>query len=125
MREEIQKFIEKAKRSLEAANDLHKNGHYDFAISRAYYAMFYMATALLLTKDLVFSKHSAVISALSQHFVKPGILDQRYHKMFSKAFEARQIGDYSILRDVSQKESQEILSYAREFVEKVGELITG
>lgn len=123
MKEEIKLFIEKARRSLEAAGDLHKGGHYDFAISRAYYAMFYMATALLLTRNLSFSKHSAIISALNQHFVEQGILDQKYHRMFSKAFEARQIGDYGILRDVSQKESREMLSYAKDFVEKIEELI--
>jgi len=39
-------------------------GDHDFSISRAYYAMFYLA---LLTLDLEFRRHRAVISALAQH----------------------------------------------------------
>ncbi len=40
-------MIEKAKESTEAARSLAKDGHYDFAALRAYYAMFYVAGALL------------------------------------------------------------------------------
>lgn len=40
-----------------------KNGLYDFAVSRAYYAMFYIAEAFLLGQDLSFSSHAGVISA--------------------------------------------------------------
>jgi uncharacterized protein (UPF0332 family) len=44
---EVQALIEKAKESTAAARSLAKDGHYDFAASRAYYAMFYVAEALL------------------------------------------------------------------------------
>ena len=52
----------RAKESLAAAKLLHQSGYHGFAASRAYYAMFYMAEALLLGKNLAFSKHSAVIA---------------------------------------------------------------
>jgi uncharacterized protein (UPF0332 family) len=42
--------------------------------------MFYAAEALLLDQDLSFSKHSAVISAFGQRFVKTGILDSSLHR---------------------------------------------
>ena len=44
---EVQALIEKAKESTAAAQSLAKDDHYDFAASRAYYAMFYVAEALL------------------------------------------------------------------------------
>lgn len=67
---EIAAYLERAERSLEAARQLALNGHYDFAASRAYYAAFYAATALLLHKGLEFSKHSGVIAAIHQRFVR-------------------------------------------------------
>ena len=54
--------------SLEAAKLLLERGYPAFASSRAYYAMFGAAEALLLSKELSFSKHSAVIAAFGQHF---------------------------------------------------------
>lgn len=116
MGEEITEIIEKAKRSLIAAQKLYKDGEYDFSASRAYYAMFYMAEAVLLTKDLSFSKHSGVISAFGQYFVKSELFDKKYQKMFSEAFEIRNIGDYSFSRKISKEESEKILKNAEEFL---------
>ena len=40
-----------------------KEGDYESSVSRTYYAMFYCAQAILLTKNLSFSSHKGVISA--------------------------------------------------------------
>lgn len=56
-------LMEKARDSLQGAKLMAKNGLYDFAVSRAYYAMFYIAEAFLLGQDLSFSSHAGVISA--------------------------------------------------------------
>jgi len=52
-------LIKKAKESLRAARLLAKNDLYNFAASRAYYAMFYIAEAFLLEEKIAYSKHSA------------------------------------------------------------------
>ena len=52
MKEEITEFIEKAERSLKVAESLFESEDFDFAVSRAYYSMFYMAQACLFTKNL-------------------------------------------------------------------------
>lgn len=59
-------LIHKAHRSLAAADRLAKDDDLDFAVSRAYYAMFYAAQAVLLSRGLRFSKHAAVIAAFGQ-----------------------------------------------------------
>jgi len=56
-RNEILKLIEKAERSLKASKTLLDKGYYDFAVSRAYYTMFYYARALLLTKNITPKKN--------------------------------------------------------------------
>lgn len=59
-------LVNKAKESLGAL----KEGYFDFAASRAYYAMFYVAEALLAVIGHSYSKHSAVISAFWQRICK-------------------------------------------------------
>jgi uncharacterized protein (UPF0332 family) len=79
-RKEIEGLLVKARRSIKAAERLLHAGDYDFAISRAYYGMFYVAQAMLLTRDLRRSKHSGVIAAFQEHFVKPGeVPDHFFH----------------------------------------------
>ncbi len=69
---EVKDLLDKAIQSFNAAKILHKESFYDFSASKAYYAMFYAIEALLLSQNLSFSKHSAVISAFGKNFVKPG-----------------------------------------------------
>jgi len=54
MKPEVQELMDKARRSLKVAEKISKDGEVDFAGSRAYYAMFYVAEALLLQRGLAF-----------------------------------------------------------------------
>jgi uncharacterized protein (UPF0332 family) len=63
-------LIRKAEESLRAAQFLLQQEFNDFAASRAYYTMFYVASALLLSKGLSFSSHAGVISAFGQQFAR-------------------------------------------------------
>lgn len=114
---EIQALLEKAKRSLKASKSLIDSGDYDFAISRAYYAMFYCAEAMLLTKDLKFSKHSAVIAFFGREFVKSGLLSEELYGYLLKGFRERQIGDYEVMKLPSLEDAEEITQKAGIFLE--------
>jgi uncharacterized protein len=67
----IQALIEKAKASVQAARDLSAASHHDFAASRAYYAMFYVAEALLVHVGQSYSKRSAVLTAFGREYTRP------------------------------------------------------
>lgn len=56
---EITAFLDRARENIRVAEILINENSSDIAASRAYYAMFYTAEALLLSRDLTFSSHSA------------------------------------------------------------------
>ncbi len=114
---EIQALLRKAERSLKASRVLIGSEDYDFSISRIYYVMFYCAEALLLTKDLKFSKHSAVIAAFGRDFVKTGLLSQELHSYLIKGFRERQIGDYETMNLPSIEDAEEMAEDAEAFLE--------
>lgn len=64
MNEAQSQYLEKAKRSLMAARQNAESGFPEFALSRAYYTMFYVASAFLEEDGLSFDKHSAVIESI-------------------------------------------------------------
>ena len=63
MKDYSQKLLNKAIDAIEAAEFLVDKEKSDIAVGRAYYAMFYIAEALLSEKGLEFNKHSAVHAA--------------------------------------------------------------
>ena len=100
---------------ISAQNDL-RLGNLRAGISRAYYAMFYIARLFLLEKKLTFSKHSATISAFGQHFAVTGSIPAKFHRMLSDAFELRGDADYDFETPVDREEAEKMINNAREFI---------
>ena len=120
---DITDLLQIAKESLEVAEDLFKSRHYGFSASRSYYAMFYAAEAVLLTKNLSFSKHKAVISAFGKEFVKTDLLPQPLHQYLRNAFKLRQLGDYGFPGAVSEKKAWTLIEQTRDFIETIEEYL--
>ena len=116
---DILELLEKAKRSIFAAEILFKEELYDFSASRSYYAMFYVTEAILLTKKLSYSKHSAVISAFGKEFIKQAILPQHLHRYLRDAFKLRQAGDYGVSTAVNKEEAKRLIEQAKEFIDTI------
>ena len=123
---QLKAIIRKANRALRIAEEHYQRGDYDFASSKAYYAVFYLMEAILLTRNLTFSKHSAVISAFNQYFIREGIFPKEFGKMIGNLFRERQVGDYSYVNSPSKEEAERDLADAQKiskdiksFLEKV------
>ncbi|GIW42344.1 MAG: UPF0332 protein [Candidatus Binatia bacterium] len=110
-------FLQKAKDSLAAARILLRHGYADFAASRAYYAMFYVAEALLGILGQSYRRHSAVIAAFGREYAKPGKLDPKFHRWLLAAQNYRNVGDYGIEAHVSNADAEAVCSWAQEFIE--------
>jgi len=126
---QLRRMCRKADRALAAASSHVAAGDYDFAVSRAYYAVFYSIEAVLLTQGLVFSKHSGVIAGFNQHFVKTGVFPAEFSKCVARLFRERQLGDYefdvSASREAAEQgihDAQDVVSATRQYLEQAGYL---
>ena len=117
--QDLRDLLKKAKDSLTAAEVLFDKELYDFSAGRCYYTMFYLAEALLLTKNLSFSKHKSVIAAFGKEFVKTGILPRKLRDNLASAFDFRQLGDYGAVGSVSKEKAQKLIANTKEFVRDV------
>ena len=79
--------------------------------------------ALLLKSGLKFGKHSGVISAIHQHFVKTEKLDKSLGKNLNWLFELRGIGDYGVFLHVKEDEAKEAIKVAQKFLDSVKALV--
>ena len=109
-------LVIKAERSIAAARSLARGGYHDFAVARAYYAMFYLASALLLGDELAFSKHSAVIAEFGRHLVKTGRVGAEFHAFLREAQDQRNLGDYDTGASLGNAEAEEQIRRAEAFL---------
>ena len=112
MTPEQEGLLQKAYRNIRSARLLLADGDFDTAVSRAYYAMFYVAEALLLSKGLAYSKHSAVIAAFGREFARAGVMPPEFHAHLRAASEARNISDYQLVSHVTEEETARHISRA-------------
>jgi uncharacterized protein (UPF0332 family) len=110
-------YLEKAKRSLMAARQNVESGFPEFALSRAYYTMFYVASAFLEGDDLSFGKHSAVIGAFGKSFAKTGRVPKQFHRYLITAEKARKEADYGVELEITVDNAQEIIIQAQEMLD--------
>ena len=117
MKEYSRKLFDKAIDAIEAAEILVDNEKSDIAAGRAYYAMFYIAEALLNEKGLKFNKHSAVHAAYGEYFAKTKEMDVKFHRWLLNSFDKRLIGDYGVDSDIEKDVAVSVIHQAREFLE--------
>ena len=117
MNAEVQALLEKASRSLEAARLLLTRGFYDDSVSRAYYAMFHTAEALLESKRLNVSSHRGVLSTIGAEFIRIGLLDRKHGRRLHIAFERRRDADYESRSECDETRASETIAWAEEFLE--------
>ena len=119
MNETIELFIDKAKTYLGDADLLITNNSSESAVSRAYYAMYYMVKALLFNIEIDARTHQGVIMMFGKHFIKTGIFEKKYNNILTKALNQRIVGDYEIGKGIEIDLATDIVNDAHEFVEIV------
>jgi uncharacterized protein (UPF0332 family) len=120
---EIQLYMSRARQDLQAADTNLREGFYAVAITRAYYAMFYAASALLARRGIARSRHGGVLSAFGEEFVKTGLIERAYAKMLANAFDSRLDSDYDLLFVADKDLAEDVLGDARRFVARAADYL--
>jgi uncharacterized protein (UPF0332 family) len=122
---EIPLYLDRARQDLQAAESNVQQGFHGVAVTRAYYAMFYAASALLASKGMYRSKHSGVLSGFREYFVKTGLIETEYAKMLGHAFDSRLDSDYDVAFTAELALAEEVLGDAHRFVDRSEEYLHG
>lgn len=115
--------IARAERYLRTAHLLVEDGDYASSVSRSYYAMFYVARALLRERNSLPKTHSGLRNQFELHFVKEGPLSQRFAQMLNDAEEMRTLAEYAEEFVITRGDAKATLRDAEEFVERGSTLL--
>lgn len=114
----------KAEESLASARREFQAESLSFAMNRLYYVAFYAVSASLMERDLSFGKHSGVRAAFHQHFIKTGILDRKWGRLYDQLFEDRQEGDYVVFISFEPDYVESQLTQCSQFLKQLRSLIS-
>lgn len=122
--EQIAGQLEKAYQALDDAEETLTDGRLETATSRAYYAIFYAARAILWSQGFAPKTHKGLGTLFDQHLIKPGIVDRVYRDILKDAADDREYADYLALTgSLDVTDVKRLVTDARRFVEKMDELI--
>jgi uncharacterized protein (UPF0332 family) len=115
---EVQAFLKKARRFLDASEVLLAEGFPDRAASSAFYAMFTAAKSMLLASGEK-PKYGEVQGAFGRLFAKLDPSYKRYHRYLIDGHTQRIVADYDAepIQSINEKEARRTLTHAKEFVE--------
>ena len=116
--EKIRKYMARSRQAVETGRLVLDHEDYITAVNRAYYAIFYAANALLASKGLERSKHSGVIAAFRQHFVKTGLIEAEFSRIYGAAMDERHAGDYDLIPLERESASRHLENAAR-FLDRI------
>ena len=114
---------EKAYNTLKEAEDMIDTKHWNLAIQRLYYACFYMASALLMSRGINARTHNGVVGQLGQNFVSKGFLTKDEGRLYSRLLQNRITGDYNDFFDFTREDVAPLLEPTRNLLIKIDELI--
>ena len=112
-------YMRNAQEMLDVARENLNNGHNNSACNRAYYGIFYAASALLFSKGKTYGKHSAVLAAFRQYFIKTGELDKKWSDDYEFIMDSRHTADYDLYDAVDTEDTLVVLEKAQGFIEEV------
>ena len=113
----------KAQDSLSSARREFEAGSHAFAVNRLYYTLFYAVCAALLERKQTFKKHSGVRSAFHRQFIKTGLLDIKWGRLYDQLFEDRQEGDYVVFISFEPEYVEHQLKQCEAFLEQLHNLL--
>jgi len=112
-------YLPSAKQALITAQRALADGDTVASINRAYYAIFYAASALLEKENLASSKHSGVLAFFRERFVKTGRIETEFSTIYGRAFDARMESDYDVGEWPDRALAERILEGAERFVARL------
>ena len=103
--------------ALAAARHLLDGGFHADAVSRAYYAAFHWARALLVSRGIEPRSHRGTIQLIGLHFVKEGRLAESDAAVLAHLETYRELSDYNAAASFTRAQAEEEIARAGQFIE--------
>jgi uncharacterized protein (UPF0332 family) len=112
-------YLRKARDKVRVAAALLRDGEWEDAVSRAYYAAFHAAQAVLLTEGQHPHSHQGLLTLFSLLLVKTGKFEKKWGRLLANLKDDREAGDYEVFAWLDEETARRAVREAEEFVSEV------
>ena len=116
--------LQKARQNLEVVEALIRDGYYNFAVNRSYYAAFDAMRAVNALDCFDSSKHSGVIAHFNQFYVKTGKFNAETSTIIKKASALREKSDYEDFFEASEIDAMDTFLLVKHFLIEVEQFLS-
>ncbi len=116
-RQNIADEVARADQSIRAADALVALGLHADAVSRAYYAVFHILRALLLSRGVDPKTHAGAIHLFNTELVRHGAFPSSYNRLIGGLQRARELADYDAAVRFSGDDAAAEVKEARSFID--------
>jgi len=120
---DVDRELQAARDALRAAEVLIAADLPAHAISRAYYATFHAASALLASIGRQARSHDGLRRLVAEHFVRSGLIEAKFSRLLTHIAGDCNDADYNVSVPFSREDAETDTEQAREFVEVVERLL--
>jgi uncharacterized protein len=113
----------KSREIFDDAKLLANNQRWNSCVNRLYYSSFYLVSALLYKNDIKAETHNGTKTQFNLHYIKNGLLEVKFGKLYSNLFLWRQESDYADFVDFESELVLSLMDQVWEFNNKLLELI--
>lgn len=118
----VRLFLEKAEKAVAECAEIVKISP-NVAVTRAYYAMYYAAQAMLRANGMSARTHEGTNSMFAEKFVKTGLFPRESYRNFGKLETDRYAADYNPKVEFTEEEASLRLKSADGFVKDVKKIL--
>jgi len=116
--------LSKADESFDLAQFAIEKAYWGSAAARLYYTCFYLITALFAKHFIETHTHNGVKAVFGLQFIKKGLVEEKWGKVFNKLFNMRQMGDYSDFATLTSEDILPFLNEVQEFKQVIVKLVS-
>jgi uncharacterized protein (UPF0332 family) len=111
--------LKKATETFEEIGILIAANRWNGAANRLYYAVFHAVNALFVNDGLLVNTHKGAHALFHLHYIKTGIFDGEYGKLYNQLQTMREESDYNCAYDVEPDELTKRIEPARQLIEEI------
>lgn len=88
-----------------------------------YYTCYYTVSALLLKNGISAQTHTGLKSQFNLHFIKTGVIEKNFGKLYADLMDWRQKGDYGDMFDFDKTTVESLLKPVEQFLDEIISLV--
>ena len=115
--------LEKAERTFDVVLFCAKEGKWETAANRIYYALFHAVSALLVSDGYHVKSHRGILAMFGEHYVKTGLFSKKDGSLLSDLVIMRDNADYNCFFEADEEKLTPYIEPTRLLIEKIKQYI--